>query len=160
MLKLEKASNSIIKRDHQCSIVNRPERSKKNGQLYQCPMQVEFPNPQDNKKTCAPLSVIVIYSESRLMLSLVNVISRLLWSHFEIPFTIANYIKTTGYCYHSVNIITFGLAQCDHIKRLLLYSTRLESCVPSVRNHRGVVTFNVPKLICRHFYPFRLLPQR
>ncbi len=41
-------------------------------------------------------------------------------SHFETPFTIAYYIKTTGYCYHSVNVITFGLAQSDHIKRLLL----------------------------------------
>ncbi len=30
-------------------------------------------------------------------------------------------MKTTGYCYHSVNVITFGLAQSDHIKRLLLY---------------------------------------
>ncbi len=29
-------------------------------------------------------------------------------------------MKTTGYCYHSVNVITFGLAQSDHIKRLLL----------------------------------------
>ena len=26
-----------------------------------------------------------------------------------------------GYCYHSVNVITFGEAQSDHIKRLLLY---------------------------------------
>ncbi len=31
------------------------------------------------------------YSESRLMLSLVNVISRLMWLRFEIPFTIASY---------------------------------------------------------------------
>ncbi len=61
------------------------------------------------------------YSESRLMLSLVNVISRLMWSHYESPFTIAYYKETTGYCYHSVNVITFGLAQSDHIKRLLLY---------------------------------------
>ncbi len=61
------------------------------------------------------------YSESRLMLSLVNVISRLMWSHLKIPFTIAYYMKTTGYCYHSVIVITFGLAQSDHIKRLLLY---------------------------------------
>ena len=26
-----------------------------------------------------------------------------------------------GCCYHSVNFITFGLAQSDHIKQLLLY---------------------------------------
>ncbi len=30
-------------------------------------------------------------------------------------------MKTTGYCYQSVNVITLGLAQSDHIKRLLLY---------------------------------------
>jgi len=29
--------------------------------------------------------------------------------------------KITDYCYHSVNVITCSLAQCDHIKRLLLY---------------------------------------
>jgi hypothetical protein len=62
-----------------------------------------------------------LYSESRLMLSLVNVISRLIRSHYGSPFTIAYYIKTTAYCYHSVNVITFGLAQSDHIKRLLVY---------------------------------------
>ncbi len=55
------------------------------------------------------------------MLSLVNVISHLMWPHFRIPFTTAYYIKTIGYCYHSANVITFGLAQSDHIKRLLLY---------------------------------------
>ncbi len=62
------------------------------------------------------------YIETRLMLSLVDVISRLMRSHFGIPFTTAYYIKTTGYCYHSVDNITFGLAQSDHIKRLLLYN--------------------------------------
>ncbi len=61
-----------------------------------------------------------MYSESRLMLSLVNVIIRLLWSNFIGPFTKAYYIKTTGYSYHSVNVITFGLYLSDHIKRLLL----------------------------------------
>jgi hypothetical protein len=30
-------------------------------------------------------------------------------------------MKTTGYCYHSINVIACGLAQSDHIKRLLLY---------------------------------------
>ncbi len=55
------------------------------------------------------------YSESRLMSSLVNGISRLMWSHYESPFTIAYYVHTTGYCYHSFNVITFGLAQSDHI---------------------------------------------
>ncbi len=61
------------------------------------------------------------YSESRLMLSLVNVISHLMWSHFEIPFTIAHCIKTTDFCYRLAIVITIGLAQVDHIKCLLLY---------------------------------------
>ena len=30
-------------------------------------------------------------------------------------------VKIIGYCYHSVNVNTFGVAQSDHIKRLLLY---------------------------------------
>ncbi len=30
-------------------------------------------------------------------------------------------MKSTGYCYHLVNVITFGLAQSDYIKRLPLY---------------------------------------
>ena len=49
------------------------------------------------------------------------VISRLMWSHFNIPFTKDYFIKITGYRYHSVSVITFGMAQSDHIKRLLLY---------------------------------------
>ncbi len=61
------------------------------------------------------------YSESRLMLSLVNVINRLMWSHFKVSFNKVHKIKTTGYCYHMVNFITFGLVQSDHIKRLPLY---------------------------------------
>jgi hypothetical protein len=31
------------------------------------------------------------------------------------------YQEDFGYCYRSVNIITLGLAQSDHIKRLPLY---------------------------------------
>ena len=71
---------------------------------------------------------IRIYSESRLMLSLVNVISRLMWSHFKVPFNTDYYVKTIGYCYHSVNVITFGVAQSDHIKRLLgtVYKKKVE----------------------------------
>ncbi len=30
-------------------------------------------------------------------------------------------MKIIGYCYHSDNIITFGWAKSDHIKRLLQY---------------------------------------
>jgi hypothetical protein len=37
-------------------------------------------------------------------------------------------MKTTGYCYHSVNVIAFGLAQSDHIKRLLLYLENEKAC--------------------------------
>ena len=59
------------------------------------------------------------YSGNHLTSSPVNVISRLMWSHFKVPFTKDYYIKITGY--HSVNVITFGLAQSDHIKLLLLY---------------------------------------
>ncbi len=55
------------------------------------------------------------------MLSQVNIIIRLMWSQFKITFTKAYYTKTIGYCYHSVNVITFGLAKRDHIKRLPLY---------------------------------------
>ncbi len=49
------------------------------------------------------------------MLSLVNVINRLMWSQLKIPFTISYSIKATGY------VITFGPAQSYHIKRLPLY---------------------------------------
>jgi len=44
-----------------------------------------------------------------------------MWSHFNVPFTKDYLLKTIGYCYHSVDIITFGLTQIDHLKRLLLY---------------------------------------
>jgi hypothetical protein len=66
---------------------------------------------------------IIMYIESRLMLSLVNVISHLMWSHFEITFTIAYYmnLKATGFCYHSAIVITCGMVKSDHIKRLPLY---------------------------------------
>ncbi len=67
-----------------------------------------------------------MYSESRLMLSLVNVISRLMWSHYKSPSTIAYYIETTGYCYHSVNVITFDLAQSDPLSGF--YCTSLTRC--------------------------------
>ncbi len=36
------------------------------------------------------------YSESRLMLSPVNVIIRLMWSLLSVPFTNADELKTTG----------------------------------------------------------------
>ncbi len=58
-----------------------------------------------------PKHNVFYYSESRLMLSLVNVINRLMWSHLIVPFNKVYYIKTSGYFYHSVNVITFGLAK-------------------------------------------------
>ena len=38
----------------------------------------------------------------------------------NVPFTKDYEIKIIGYCYHSVNVINFGLNQNDHIKQLLL----------------------------------------
>ncbi len=63
---------------------------------------------------------IKMYSESLLKLSLVNITIRLMRSHFKIP-------QKTGYCYHSVNVINIGLAQSDHINRLLLYKDYLQN---------------------------------
>ena len=48
------------------------------------------------------------YSESRLMQSLVNVISPLMYLNLNEPFN--GYLKITSYCHHLVNVITFGLA--------------------------------------------------
>ncbi len=61
------------------------------------------------------------YSEINLMLSLVIVIIRLIWSQIKIPFAKTYYLWTIGYCYNSVNVITFCLALIDHIKQLPLY---------------------------------------
>ncbi len=55
------------------------------------------------------------------MLSLVYAINRLMWKYFTRPIIKYYYVKKVGYCYHSVNVIIFGRAQSDHIKRLLLY---------------------------------------
>ncbi len=40
----------------------------------------------------------------------------------KVPFTKSHLIKIIIYCYHSVNVITFSLAQSGHIKPLLLYN--------------------------------------
>jgi hypothetical protein len=40
-------------------------------------------------------------------------------------FTIHKYIKSNGYCYHLVIVISFHLSQSDHIKRLPLYYVKL-----------------------------------
>jgi len=53
------------------------------------------------------------------MFSLANVFNHLRWSHFKYPLTNYNQIKLSGYCYHSVNFSTLGLAHNDHIKWLL-----------------------------------------
>ena len=44
----------------------------------------------------------------------------------NVPFTKGYYIKITGYCYHSVNVITIGLVQSDYIRRLFTVSTKNE----------------------------------
>ena len=63
------------------------------------------------------------------MKSLVKVISNQMWSHFNVPFhshTSEYQVKIIiGYSYHSVTDISFGLAQSDHIKQLLLYNAML-----------------------------------
>ncbi len=52
---------------------------------------------------------------SRLMLSPDN------WDQISrIP--LLKYIKISGYCYHSVNVISLSLPQSDNIKRLSLHS--------------------------------------
>jgi len=54
--------------------------------------------------------------------SLVNAISRYMWSHFKIKFAKGYEIKISiiGYSYHSVNVNIFSPAESNHIKRLLL----------------------------------------
>ncbi len=47
----------------------------------------------------------------------------------QVPSTVYQVLcirKNFGYCYRSVNIITLGLAQSDHIKRLPLYQQILK----------------------------------
>jgi len=61
------------------------------------------------------LSIKMIYSESHLMLSLINVISRLMWDHFKhhIYLRLLNknhrFLLSFSKCYH------FGPAKSDHI---------------------------------------------
>ena len=46
-------------------------------------------------------------------------------------------VKIIGYCYHSVvNVITIGLGQSDHIKRLLLY---LEICTLFIKLSKKLI---------------------
>ena len=42
-----------------------------------------------------------------------------MWSHSHLLNITKE--KIIGYCYHSVDDITFGLTQSDHIKQLLLF---------------------------------------
>jgi len=55
-----------------------------------------------------------------------------------------------GLCYHSVNVITFSLAQSDHIKRLLLYYLDVEE--ESVSGIDIVVTFESISPTCFNGY--------
>jgi len=50
------------------------------------------------------------------MLSLANVITHLLWSHFKVTFTLDLEENIIGYI-----LLSYGLAQSDHIKRILIY---------------------------------------
>ena len=56
---------------------------------------------------------------TKVQWKLLNVICHVRWSQFSVPFTFEYYVKIIGYNYHSV--ITFSLAQSDHIRLLLLY---------------------------------------
>ena len=40
---------------------------------------------------------------------------------FQSPIAKDDKIQISGYCYHSLNVISFSLALSDHIKRVLLY---------------------------------------
>jgi hypothetical protein len=63
----------------------------------------------------------------------VNVITCLLLSDYTGPVYYNYYIKTTTYCYHSVNVISFHLLQTDHMKRVPLYlNTLFKSLMLSV----------------------------
>ncbi len=53
-------------------------------------------------------------------------------SYYTVPFTKAYYIKLPGYCYHSVYVIKFVLAQSDHFKQLL-------HCVFKMASDRSVL---------------------
>ena len=58
-------------------------------------------------------------------------------------------VKIIGYCYHSVvNVITIGLAQSDHIKRLLLY---LEICTLFIKLSKKI-DFKRQKFKKRYFF--------
>ena len=55
------------------------------------------------------------------MQSLVNVISRLMSSNFNVPFTKDFYVKIIGYCYHSVHVITLVWPKVITLSGFLLY---------------------------------------
>ncbi len=44
-----------------------------------------------------------------------------------VPFIKEHLIKVTSYCYHSVNVITMGLSQSDHIKKCVLKNLQILS---------------------------------
>ena len=79
------------------------------------PQQGVFYTSSTSCASDCDLQCIFYNSNSHLMLSVAC-------DHItDVPFNNDYYIKITVYCYHSVNVITFSLAQSDHIKRLLLY---------------------------------------
>jgi len=58
----------------------------------------------------------------------VNVISRLMWSHCIRPI----YYKITGYCYHSINVITLGLAKVITLRGFLCTTFKILQNVENV----------------------------
>ena len=67
-----------------------------------------------------PLSILY-YCKSRLMLSLVNVISHLMWSRFKSLICSRLLNKNHRLMLSFGNVITFDMAKSDHIKRPLMY---------------------------------------
>ena len=65
----------------------------------------------ESKSSC----LLFQYSENRLIKSWVVLLL------IVIMFQRSSLLMITGYCSHSINVITFGRVQSDYIKRLLLY---------------------------------------
>ena len=62
--------------------------------------------------------------------------SRLMWSHFNVQFNKDYWVKIIGYCNHSVNVITFGLAK---VIPLSGFYCKIKSSWKNKIYHMGVV---------------------
>ncbi len=84
-----------------------------------------------------------------------DVTNYLMWSHFKIPFAKANSLKTTSYCYHSINVITFDHAQSNHIEQLLL-------CMDFPNSYfsftSACIQIDLNELICADIFVFQSEP--